>query len=162
MLDFQAEQKLENLAGVQAQPVTYISVVKTDFLGLSYYMDGKLSGMRNAHIVSDTPEGNEFIFAGVSLISGSETTDLVPHIFALVFDGANSLIYKDGLLIASGDAGTNNINGLRLGRGSTDSFGLNGFIAEHFMYGVIITNSEINQTANYLAAKWDLPWTDIV
>jgi len=53
------------------------------------------------------------MFAG-SVLNG-ETPDTSPHIWSSLFNGANSVNRLDGSQIASGDAGTDSLDGFTLG-----------------------------------------------
>lgn len=107
------------------------------------------------------------IFAGTANFIAAYT-DLNVHILTVVINGASSLVYEDGVLLADNDTdpGGNVSNSFILGSwtsgqlNSSNSF--KGICGEFLHYDTIISNSDLNQTGQYLSAKWGISWTDIV
>jgi hypothetical protein len=74
------------------------------------------------------------IFAGTSLPSSSPSVFGELVLYSVVFNGASSSAYRDGVQVSSGNAGANALNGLRIGAFTPTSANLNGTISELIIY----------------------------
>jgi len=135
------------------QPNTIITVIKNDDESVvtAYGYDGYDSGAR--HIMYIT--GDKFkIYAGAPL-SGS-TKDTNWHIFNAKYDSSSSEFLEDRTTSYSGETGSHNLSGLRLGAAYNSGLPLTGKVAE-----VLIFNGELTATQNesvhlYLYQKWNI------
>jgi len=100
---------LEAATVAVAQPDTIVSVNTQDAAPSNVY-DGITS--RQALSPNATFER---IFAGTSLTSAETITVGQLRIYVSVFDGSSSALYRDGVRIASGNAGSNSLGGFRIG-----------------------------------------------
>lgn len=75
-------------------------------------------------------------------------------VIAVVFDGANSRVYEDGILRASGNAGTNNPAGLTLGAGRTGLVPIVAEIGEVLILAGAQTATVVGEASRYLMRKW--------
>lgn len=71
-----------------------------------------------------------------------------------VFNSATSKVYKNGSLEITGNGGTVNINGIRLGASSGGSLDLNGDIAEFILYDSVVPDSDLDKLHQYLSKKY--------
>jgi len=106
------------------------------------------------HIFQAFVFGNDRIFAGSSIADGS--SDQNPHLFTLIFDGANSVMRKDGSQVASGDAGTNGLDGFRLGDSGDFSTHTNSLIGEVLPCDDRLSQSEIDNQEQRIANKYGI------
>ena len=108
------------------------------------FNDGRvLSGVSKRQI---TPEADQSsnrwsIHGGQGLVFG--TQDINIQQMTAVFDGANSIIREDGVEIAVGDGGTNELDGLSVGY---DAYGYNigegsKFYSDAYVSEIVIVNS---------------------
>ena len=77
-------------------------------------------------------------------------------LFETVFDGGSSEIRENGLVVASGNAGTNTWDSIRLGRGSQASPSSQVDIAEILVYNAALNNSERQSIETLLISKYAL------
>jgi len=77
------------------------------------------------------------------------------QIFATLASGANSRVFRDGSSSATGNAGTNNISLVRVGRSSLDVY-FNGDIAEILVFPTALSTADRQAVERYLAAKWGI------
>ena len=101
-------------------PSTYFIVVKANSTADNMIMSSS-SGSRNQ---IDYSSGAYRMFAGTALSGGIVNTD--EHLITALFNGANSRLWVDGVLVASGNAGTQTPT--RLDFGKFGLFLLNGHI----------------------------------
>lgn len=69
-------------------------------------------GVSNSSVLDELSAGGYLLNAGSSVTGG--TRDGNPHLFTSLFNGASSLVERDGTTIVSGNAGTNTLSGLTL------------------------------------------------
>jgi len=104
---------LNTASKVITQPYTIVAVVK----------DGNVDSTSNSDIIAQSTGGsariqwrisnNEYrISAGTWLAAPSNSRDANWHYIVCIFDGANSAIRINGSEVASGNAGTGNVEGL--------------------------------------------------
>ena len=92
---------------------------------------------------------------GGSTISGPTSgaiTQQVYHIYRGVFNGSNSSIAVDGVIVASGNGGTKQVDGWRIGCGGSPERFLDGYISEVIVYNDTLSRAEIALVQNYLAS----------
>lgn len=94
---------------------------------------------------------------------GSSAPDLTPQIAVCINNTSTSLTYVGGgsPVVGPGDAGSNNLSGLRLGSQHTLSVYSNIKWAELRVYTGVKTDEKINTMCNQLATRYALPWADI-
>jgi hypothetical protein len=99
-----------------------------------------------------------YLFAGNNdVVVGPPPETDTPIIYSLVVDGANSFIYENGVEIASGDAGPNDISsGFEIGYNTGNSANWQGYLQEVLMYDDALTTNERQQVEGYLGYKYYL------
>lgn len=112
-----------------SQPNSIFTVCnKTDHAG--YLFDGVSGSLRHA-------QGNStWVFSGAVLSNAYPNTDLGSQVvFTSIFDGANTSTYLNGSNTITGNAGTQGVSGLQLGRiWNKAAPSLNGAIQEFIFY----------------------------
>jgi hypothetical protein len=97
------------------------------------------------------------IDAGTAVDSGVVLSAATATLFRATFNSTSSSIFVDGSSVASGDAGTNDLDsGIRMGSGWNKNDGYTGAIAEIIFVNGTLTASQIADTETYLAAKWGI------
>lgn len=141
------------------QPRHVFVVVKRNAAGTGreYVFDGlNLTGNpRNLFALNGTG-GLNAMWANVWLYGSA--VDTVWHKFELIFDGAASLMLRDDVQVASGDAGVNSLTPITIGGTSLSAAGdlLNGDIAEIKIYNKILSTAEKDVVQSELLTKWGL------
>jgi hypothetical protein len=99
------------------------------------------------------------IYAGSILDGGA--SDANWNIWTALFNGASSQFWLGGNSEASGNAGSDDPDGLRLGTYDGAAGLWDGDIAEILIYNSNLSTADKNEVAQYLADKYDLSYTDI-
>lgn len=92
--------------------------------------------------------------AGSTLDGGSHDNDF--HIRTALFDGASSVHREDATQIASGDAGSEALDGYTSGNDRAESTPLDGDIAEILIYNASLSTSDRDDVESYLSKKWGI------
>ena len=111
-----------------------------------------VDGDSNQHAVYWS-NSNNAIFAGNTL-SGS--TEQGVQLRTGVFDGADSILREDGGQTATGDAGSNSLDGVRIGDSAAVDENWDGLIGEIIIYDAALSQSEIDSEEQRLASKWGI------
>jgi hypothetical protein len=112
-LQFDGSDDYMDATGVSvSQPDTIFSVNTSENPPNNVY-DGITSRQALTQIASTS--NFERFFAGTSVASSTLVSPGEQFIFVCLFDGASSKMFRDSVLIASGNAGANNLDGLRIG-----------------------------------------------
>ena len=157
-LDFDADL-LENspvtLSG--AQPITVFVVAEPDAdqYGRLLRAAGNTAELSTAYLTS----GRMIESAGTSLISsGSDYSSGTPYISRFTFDSTSSSIHLNGISVASGDAGTTDLDNrttMRFGAYEAGTQHFNGKIGEVIVCADgALTAQQIAATEQYLTEKW--------
>lgn len=115
------------------------------------FIDGLTSGTRQHMLYVG---GQYWMFAGVDLHGGSADTNF--HAMTSTFNGASSALYVDGLLIASGSAGTQDMDGAIIGNDYSETAPHAGDIAEVIIYNSVLSSEDRASVEAYLATKYAL------
>ena len=99
-----------------------------------------------ALIYEDNNDSN--VNAGEMLNIHDDNTSL--NVDIAVFDGVNSKVYKNGVLVATANAGSNSLNGIEIGRKNDNSSFLEGHISDIIIFDRALTESEIERLSNRL------------
>lgn len=142
-----------------AQPLTRFTVVKTLATGTQPIADGTDFGGAVREVVwSDNGTYKWYAVGGV--VNG-QATDAAWHIIVTVWNGASSVIRKDGGAGLTGNPGSAGFEGLTLGafadlssRGTDD-------MAAVLVYSGALSSADINAVGNYLATKYGLAWVTV-
>lgn len=152
-ISFVTDDLLRTTFSAIAQPNEIFCVMKYDS-GVpdgTIAIDGEGAG-RNVIFKS---AGSIFsIFAGAVL--EGRPWDSNTHILGGVFDGANSLVIVDGVIVGTGDPGSDSLIGLTVGAALADVNYLDGDIAEIIIYNRALAISERNQVEQYLSSRYGI------
>lgn len=138
------------LSATIAQPGT-VYLVGTVTVAGNYFMDGD-SGGRWALADALGSAGSMGMYAG-SVVEGVSSLPSTA-VWTAVFNGASSELYKDGVLLASGDAGSQDLVKLFLGSRYSGTDPLNGDIAEVAVYDRVHGATRRATVIDGLTAKW--------
>lgn len=158
LLDFQESQYISASHPDITQPFILNFIGNTDSIsGVKRIFDTSSGG----RITLLTNGSNYYLYSGIDgQYQGSWATSAA--IITVIINSGNALIYENGILEFSKTTGTENLGSIRWGTSRTLSQYWNGALGESFIYSNIITNPQLNQTNQYLANKWAIPYTDIV
>ena len=122
--------------------------------------DWYLIGDDSSHIfVGQTPTNNIAIYAGGSVIADAVNHSGAFHVFTGIFNGGSSAVYVDGTSVASGSAGTNQLQQICVmsnSVGSPSAFSP-GDIAEIIIYNTALSPTDRASVTNYLKTKYAIP-----
>jgi hypothetical protein len=98
------------------------------------------------------------IYAGTALAS-AVAPSASAHVFCALFNGASSVLRRDRVQIAAGNAGTGAMLGARLGASSglAGGYYLGGDISEAFVVPGSLSAALIQSAEAYLKSKWATP-----
>lgn len=164
--------KTAAFAAELTQPNTIILVSKylTDPATAAIVVDGLTSGKRHAFVVEERGGVNDKgMYSGgidgVYFISTLPETNF--HTEALIFNGASSLYYVDGVSktltgLGGTNPGSNSLDGLALGaRGFDETLPANVDIVAAYIAPSALTSGQLNQMGSYTQAKYGITWTPI-
>lgn len=137
------------VSGALTQPTTIVGVYSfpSNTTGNEYVFDGPT--VRVA-MIREALQYN--FFAGVELKTGAPSTEIAQY--TLLANSSSSNIRKDQSSVGTGNAGSNGMNGLRLGASDViDQFG-DIDICEFLIYEKSVTGTERTDLENYLKNKW--------
>lgn len=136
-----------------SQPSTAFFVCFFTHNNEGFVIDG-LSGARNAFGI-EISSNDINMYAGTAL--GYVDTGPVSGQWTTVFNGASSILRKNGSQVASGNAGTQAASGLTVGADFAPGDYFQGYIHEILIYNANITGSNLTNIEGYLANKWGVP-----
>jgi hypothetical protein len=138
-----------------AQPQTMFLVVsQTDGAATARaVIDGK--ALPDQHVFQvNAAADTTLIFAG-TVLSGSTTAPFSGQVFCLVFNGASSAIYRNGVSVASGAVGTQTWqDGVTLGSQANQTLFWPGDMMEIIVYNAALSPSVISSATASLITKW--------
>lgn len=139
-----------------SQPNTIFVVGNINTLGSNMtFVHGLSSGGRNGILVTNT---NEYrLFAGTAIDGGSVSTGHV--ILTAVFDSINSYLMVNGSQVLSGDAGSEDMGGIRIGLNSNLVNDLNGDIAAVYVFNSLLTSKQIHRMHRYIHRRYGISLT---
>ena len=159
-LRFDGTANVMNVASVCAQPLTYFIVGKMTTTS-TYYFDG-VSGNRFA--LSDGLNGtpnNLGLYAGGAVVESAFTVaGSAAKLWSGVGNAASSSIFKDGAAFATGNPGTQGLDGgMTIGNRFALSLFLNGDIEEIIVYNTALSAGNRQAVEDYLGAKYGITIT---
>jgi hypothetical protein len=95
------------------------------------------------------------IFAGNNLDSGTND-DTSAHVYTTLYNGSNSVLRRDGVQIASGNAGTEDLPSFRVGADHSPAHYGDYDIAEILIYDADLSDSDRDGVESYLGDKWGI------
>jgi len=114
---------------IVSQPDTVFAVVNRVSGAGNHLFDG----ITTRQVLSINASLQDSMFAGAPAPSTSAVFG-EPVLYAAVFNGAGSSLYRDGVQVISGNAGANSLSGLRIGAFTPTAANLNGTIQELIIY----------------------------
>lgn len=134
-----------------AQPNTIYCVGKYDVVSSYYLVDGISDSARHFLFQSS---GNDAISAGTTLAGSASNAN--PHILGGFYNTTSSALRRDGIQIASGTAGTQNLTGLTIGARRFISNFLDGWIGVILVFDRLLNAEEIAYLEAGLSAQWGI------
>ena len=153
-LDFQGVQYLESFGLELTQPNTAFCVFKVSGSGHQHPFDSTSTSHRNRIIRS--ADNNMYINAGTDLLGYSAPSPVDAAIVTGIFNGANSQIFKNNEIKATGNAGSESMLGIRVGANAAAATFFTGRIAEIIIYNALFDSFEIRLVYGYLSNKYDI------
>jgi hypothetical protein len=145
-----------------AQPNTLVFIVKLNSVaGAMNLVDGIVNTAR--HTIATYGAPYQWHLDTSASIGGGTPDTTAPHIVRGIIDGANSQLWVDGTMVASGDAGNHALTGLVVGAeywlgGNM----MNGEWGELLTYEGRIEGSAWATLETYLLDKWDFGGAPVV
>jgi hypothetical protein len=139
--------------GALTQPNTIFCVCKVPLSNANYVLDG--GGVSTRHAIF-TSSGNYGIYAGAVLNSSATETGGNWVLLTLLADTTTSELWENQTSLATGDIGTQNLNGLVVYGRYTGTGLSTGDVAEVIIYNKELTSGEISDVETYLSDKWDV------
>jgi hypothetical protein len=147
---------LETAAVSIAQPYTTYVVYRCTAIGQQIVVAGSnvatTAGGVNL-IIHRSASDNSGINAGT--LYGPFSVNTSWQIFGTLANGASSRVYRNGVMSAAGDAGTNSISLLRIGRSSLAAY-FNGDIAEVLVFPAALSAENRRRIEGYLSVKYNI------
>ena len=148
--------------GAISQPITIISVQQETTLlgGTTWPWDSNVTD--DIGMLSVAGSGNWQLFAGggPNLQTPRDTNKNV-FVFVVNTAGTSFIYINGGAAKVSGAVGTDPMNGLHMGSRATTGNNSNVNMYDWACYDRLLSNSEINEVANFFAAKDGASWTYI-
>ena len=146
---------ITSFANSVTQPNTIFIVATFDDVTVSHKLiDGYITtNLRNVLETTTTPEFQMWASNGVA--GGTPVIDTT-YLFNGRFNTASSILRINGIQVATGNAGANNLGTKGLTIGARYNF-INfhdGKISEIIIYNDLLSDTEINEVENYLTNKW--------
>ncbi|RPI95494.1 MAG: hypothetical protein EHM40_02770 [Chloroflexi bacterium] len=133
-----------------AQPNTIFLVARNPaYSGTEVYFDGIASDKR--HAAFDYTDQINW-FAGSSWGGGVVATEST--LYEVVFNGANSPLFENGVGISSGDAGAQALTGITLFGNFEGGGNLSGYIMEFLLFNSALSVANRELVRSYLNEKW--------
>jgi len=154
VLDFDGSSdylQIVNFSAAISQPNTVFVVASQDAGGSDVLID---SGTASPRTFFRTFLNQYQLSAGTGLSGGVPNTN--PHIHMFVANSTSSVIEIDGSNVASGNAGTNGMDGATIGGAYSVGSYWDGAIAEVIIVDGTLTAEQIADTEQYLANKWGI------
>jgi len=94
-------------------------------------------------------------------ISNGSIPQATTQIWMGEFNGSSSQLIINGTTQLTGNPGSDNLAGLRIGARYNGVNPLDGVMGDFIIVDKIMTTTEKNQLGNFLANKWGITWSDI-
>lgn len=152
------------VGGLISQPYTIFTVAQLSAIAIE---DGAYDTLIESNSATRVIVRNDYVptpdkwqIASTSAFSGPNT-DSNWNIWTVLFNGASSQAWFNGVSGGSGNAGANGMGGLTLGANYLGAGGWVGDMAEILIYPGNLSLADKNQVAQYLATKFGRSYTDI-
>ncbi len=151
-MDFDRPDEYAVSFPIVSQPTTIFIAIQFQDTNPHEVFGSNVSG--SPHLFQGFVNENDRIFGGGTVSGPSSNTN--PHLFTLIFDGANSVIRRDGSQVGSGDAGTNGLDGFRLGDSGEFNNNTNSLIGEVLPCNTRLSSGVIDQQESRIADKYGI------
>lgn len=146
-----------NIASIPiSQRITSLVVWKPDNNGYAYdttysenNVDNRVSLFNNSGLSA---------YAGNTLSDSVYPLSGIWNISTVVYDKTSSKTYLNGVLVSSGNVGSNNMSSLRIGSQHSLVNHLNGYIGEILIYDYVMTETDRIMVEGSLRSKWGLSY----
>lgn len=132
-------------------PETLFLVVQFTTPTATYVVTDSSSGMTFREVYVTSSKSLNF-YSGSNVSAGFIDNQF--HILCVVFNGALSSLYKDGVLSGSGDCGSDGRTGFRIGAAFNDTDVFSGKVAEVLDYVSILNDTQRQSVQSYLGTKY--------
>jgi hypothetical protein len=111
---------------------------------------------RTHHLFGQNDNNNNVwaAYGGSEIQDGAEDSD--PHIWTVNWDGSSSAMRLDGSQDASGDLGSEDMDGLTVGRRAGDGQYGDYDVGEIIIYATTLSDSDRDNVESFLANKWGI------
>lgn len=140
------------------QPTTILGAWKiSDNTGASQVLiDGITSDKRNCIYYSEPLSDKHAFYAGTIKVGTVLSPPGSFMVSTAVFDGADSVLYLNGVVDVEEDVGSQGLTGASIGASYIPHAFLNGDIAEILIFNRALSDTEREAVEDYLMAKYDL------
>lgn len=151
--------------GALTQPYTFFAIAALDAAVLNDSITRTITGGDDAAnqamlMKNGSPAPDKWsIYTSVALVGSSADSDW--NIWTALFNGASSQFWHNGVSEASGDAGSQNPDGLTIAAHQAGGYNWRGEIAEIIIYDANLSDADKNQVGQYLADRYGLGYADI-
>jgi len=147
--------------GALTQPFTLLAVAELTSTGSVYRYITDGDDASNRMVSGQRDDGDWWIYPGSPALAG-DPSDTNWNIWTVVYNGLSSQIWLNGVSEVSGEAGTDEADGLTVGGSYTGaaSWWL-GDIAEIIIYDSELNTADKNEVGNYMADRYNLSYSDI-
>lgn len=135
------------------QPITAFVVSNTNSLNSTRYI---FAGLNAGEAIFFKDSSNKYTMNAGASLADSSAIDIAFHCWTLEFNGASSVLSKDGTSVASGNAGSNGLTGMALGSSRLGTLFHDGSIGEVLIYDGALSSGNITLIETYLSDKWGL------
>lgn len=143
-----------------SQPMTVHIVAKSATLTNTRYLFSAHSPYATDRRFGASSTGNWAVSFGNTL-GFAYTRNTVPNIFSVVINGASTQVYEDGVLLASGNAGTAAFQAFTLG-GILNTFQcFDGDVAEAVILNKVSDSASLNRVGSYLGGLYGVTWNAV-
>jgi len=144
---------LDNTFSSVSQPITMFLVARLN----DFATGGEkkmIDGASNAEMFIGSSIGSDWrVFAGSVMDNGAADAD--DHIFSILFDGSNSELRIDGTSEATGNVGSNSLNGLTIGAyGNVSNF--TDMVAGEWLIYPQDKSAIFSNVESFLSGRWGI------
>lgn len=140
------------LANVLTQPFTVWLVAKLTITGISNYVAIDSDDTSNRMLIRE--KNNWSMNAGAEVSGG--TPDTSWHLFRADYNGADSVLWVDGVPVASGNAGSDTPDGITIGANANGSSNWPGDMALVVVQNGAATSDDVAIMNSYASSYWGI------
>lgn len=135
-----------------AQPLTVLMVSRNDNASSGCWADSNDSANRTTTYVSGTNQ--ILLYAGTATGVAATFAATIPFQFVAVFNGASSMVYKNGTVGATVNPGAQGMHGLTVGADPSRAALLSGVVGEFAVASGVISSGDRTSWNTYCTTKW--------